>query len=63
MIRDRFNEIIINDISKAQVPCYLLFDVRDDMCEMDILFPSNHNIHKSTCGLCFMASVPLIERL
>ena len=20
---------------------------------LDILFPSNHNIHKSSCGLCF----------
>ena len=33
MIRDRSNEIIIDDISKAQVPSYLLFDVRDDKCE------------------------------
>ena len=30
---------------------------------LDILFPSNHNIHKSSCGLCFWASDPLIERL
>ena len=21
--------------------------------ELDILFPSNHNIHKNSCGLCF----------
>ena len=29
---------------------------------LDILFPSNHNIHKSLCGLCFWASDPLIDR-
>ena len=30
---------------------------------VDILFPSNHNIHKSSYGLCFWASDPLIGRL
>ena len=25
-------------------------------------FLSNHNIHKSSCGLCFWALDPLIER-
>ena len=30
--------------------------------ELDILFSSNHNIHKNSCGLCFPASDPLIER-
>ena len=29
---------------------------------IDILFSSNHNIHKNSCGLCFWASDPLIER-
>ena len=29
---------------------------------LDILFSSNHNIHKSSCGLCFWASDPLIHR-
>ena len=29
---------------------------------LDILFSSNHNIHKSSCGLCFWASDPLIDR-
>ena len=29
---------------------------------LDILFPSNHNIHKSSYGLCFWASDPLIDR-
>ena len=28
---------------------------------LDILFSSNHNIHKSLCGLCFWVSDPLIE--
>ena len=29
---------------------------------LDTLFSSNHNIHKSSCGLCFWASDPLIDR-
>ena len=29
---------------------------------LDIIFSSNHNIHKSSCGLCFWASDPLIDR-
>ena len=28
---------------------------------VDIHFSSNHNIHKSSYGLCFWASDPLIE--
>ena len=31
-------------------------------CTLDILFSSNHNIHKSSCGLCFWASDPFIYR-
>ena len=31
------------------------------VCVLDILFSSNHNIHKRSCGLCFWASDPLIE--
>ena len=31
------------------------------ICTLDILFLSNHNIHKSSCGLCFWASYPLSE--
>ena len=30
--------------------------------KLNILFPSNHNIHKSLTGLCFWASDTLIER-
>ena len=29
---------------------------------LDILFSSNHNIHKSLYGLCFWASDPLIDK-
>ena len=29
---------------------------------LDILFSSNHNIHKSLHGLCFWASDPLIDK-
>ena len=32
------------------------------VCILNILFSSNHNIHKSLHGLCFWASDPLIER-
>ena len=32
------------------------------VCTLDILFSSNRNIHKSSCGLYFWASDPLIER-
>ena len=39
---------------------------RNNMCKriylwLDILFLSNHNIHKSSYGLCFRASDPLID--
>ena len=30
---------------------------------LDILFLSNRNIHKSSCGLCFWTSDPLIDRI
>ena len=29
---------------------------------LDILFPSNHIIHKSSCGLCLWASDPIIDK-
>ena len=29
---------------------------------LDILFLSNHNIHKSLSGLCFWASDPLVDK-
>ena len=34
----------------------------EDIYTLDILFPSNPNIHESSCGLCFWALDPLIER-
>ena len=33
------------------------------VCTLDILFSSNHNIHKSSCRICFWASDPHIERI
>ena len=36
--------------------------IKTDMCKLDILFSSNHNIHKSWYGLCLLASDPLIDR-
>ena len=32
------------------------------MNTLNVLFPSNHNIHKSSYGLCFWVSDPLIAR-
>ena len=32
------------------------------VCIVDILFSSNRNIHKNLCGLCFLASDPLIDK-
>ena len=32
------------------------------MYRLDILFSSNHNIHKSSSGLCFWASDPIIDK-
>ena len=29
---------------------------------VDMIFSSNHNIHKSLCGICLWASGPLIDR-
>ena len=34
----------------------------EDVYSLDILFSSNHNIHKSSCGLFLGASDPLIDR-
>ena len=42
--------------------CFFLSCACCDVCTLDILFSSNHNIHKSWCGLCFWASEPLIYR-
>ena len=32
------------------------------ICCLDILFSSNHNIHNSSCDLCFWASDQLIDK-
>ena len=34
----------------------------EDIWPLDILFSSNHHIHKSLCGLYFWSSDPLIDR-
>ena len=39
-----------------------LTNLLDNTYTLDILFSSNHNIHKSSHGLCFWASEPLIDR-
>ena len=39
-----------------------VFDALEGIYTLDIPFLSNHNIHNSSCGLCFWASDPLIER-
>ena len=41
---------------------YTTYRKRESAITLDILFPSNHNIHKSSCGLVFWASDPLINR-
>ena len=32
------------------------------ICTLDILFSSNHNIHKGSCGLCFWTTDQVIDR-
>ena len=39
---------IQNKVCNMNTPLYV--------CMLDIFFSSNHNIHKSSCGLCFWAS-------
>ena len=34
----------------------------EELQVLDILFLPNHNIYKSSCGLCFWGSDPFIER-
>ena len=42
--------------------CFLLIAEIEAVCVLDILFSSNHNIHKRSFSLSFWASDPLIER-
>ena len=42
------------------LPHIVLLHIR--ICALEILFSSNHNIHKSSCDTCFWASDPLIDR-
>ena len=55
-------------VSTSKVLLMLLIIVKINFCYkgdvlyvLDILFSSNHNIHKSLSGLCFFASDPLID--
>ena len=46
--------------------CYVMLmaylnDKNDNAYELDILYSANHNIHKSSYGLCFWASDSLID--
>ena len=40
---------------------YVIMQISILLCRLDILFSSNRNIHKSSCGLCFWASDTLIK--
>ena len=44
------------------VPDIIISLMRWVVTTIDILFSSNHNIHKSSCGHCFWALDPLIDR-
>ena len=62
---DELRAEIIDDPYKGIYFCTSRFGVPDGMYihTLDILFPSNHNIHNSSYGICFLASDPLIERM
>ena len=45
-----------------QLPPHTLRLLKYICSTLDILFSSNHNIHKSLRSLCFWASDPLIDR-
>ena len=50
-------------VNRSGVLKILLFHVGEGITySLDILFLSNHNIHKSSHGLCFWASDPLIDK-
>ena len=55
----KWDNVNINEREKTGEKCDVVVAF---MYQLDILFSSNHNIHKSSCGLCFSASDPLINR-
>ena len=54
LIYSLWREAGIYNVDKVEHCC-------NEHVELDILFPSNHNIHKGSCGLCFWASGSLID--
>ena len=48
-------------MKESPVVC-LLPGIDRYLLTLDILFSSNHNNHKSSCGLCLWASDPSIDR-
>ena len=53
---------IISTTCKWNMIVFLLTSVAKLREVLDILFLSNHNVHKSLCGLCFRAPYPFIEK-
>ena len=53
---------IVEPSLKEQVCSHFKILIFLYVCTLDILFSSNHNIHKSLCGLCFKTPEPLIDR-
>ena len=62
-LNDRFSllqHLVLGGGGKSSLICDIEREILYEL--LDILFLSNHNIHKSSRGLCFWASDPLIER-
>ena len=67
LLNPRSVQCTLEEIRKILILCIVKSIVAKKIlgrcvCRVDILFPSNHNIHKSSCGLCFWASNHLIDR-
>ena len=60
VVRDRASENESSSLNMKKI--YYTFTSSMGCSTLDILFSSNHNIHKSSCDLCFWASDPLIDR-
>ena len=55
---NKVRELVLEEHEECGYVMYksLLGNAPNYLSTLDILFPSNHNIHKSSCGLCFWAS-------